>query len=120
MYLYFKTFLTGEERGTHSLPTLKYDYAALEPHISSLIMEIHHTKHHQAYINNLIAATKKARSLSVCKSTLSTGPWHPARLQFLSTLFAVFLTLFYIYFPRSSTLLGASKDLDVWRRLFLH
>lgn len=55
-----KTFyITGEERGEHSLPKLNYAYDALEPHISSLIMEIHHTKHHQAYINNLIAATKK-------------------------------------------------------------
>ncbi|XP_042859332.1 superoxide dismutase [Mn], mitochondrial-like, partial [Penaeus japonicus] len=49
----------GEERGAHALPPLKYDFNALEPHISGMIMEIHHTKHHQGYINNLIAATKK-------------------------------------------------------------
>nr|ACV41936.1 superoxide dismutase [Eriocheir sinensis] len=49
----------GEARGAHALPPLKYDYDALEPHISGMIMEIHHTKHHQGYINNLIAATKK-------------------------------------------------------------
>jgi len=49
----------GEERGKHALPPLKYDYNGLEPHISGMIMQIHHTKHHQAYINNLkIAATK--------------------------------------------------------------
>lgn len=35
------------------LPTLNYDYAALEPHIDARTMEIHHTKHHQAYVNNL-------------------------------------------------------------------
>mgnify|MGYP000424567692 FL=1 len=35
------------------LPKLKYDYAALEPHIDALTMEIHHTKHHGAYTNNL-------------------------------------------------------------------
>jgi len=35
------------------LPKLDYAYAALEPHIDALTMEIHHTKHHQAYINNL-------------------------------------------------------------------
>jgi Fe-Mn family superoxide dismutase len=35
------------------LPTLNYAYAALEPHIDARTMEIHHTKHHQAYITNL-------------------------------------------------------------------
>ena len=38
------------------LPTLKYDYKALEPYIDALTMEIHHTKHHGAYTNNLNAA----------------------------------------------------------------
>jgi len=43
-----------------ALPPLPYDYAALEPHIDARTMEIHHTKHHQAYANNLNAALEKA------------------------------------------------------------
>jgi Fe-Mn family superoxide dismutase len=41
-----------------TLPPLPYDYAALEPHIDALTMQIHHDKHHQAYVNNLNAALK--------------------------------------------------------------
>ena len=41
---------------SHSLPGLPYAYDALEPHIDARTMEIHHGKHHQAYINNLNAA----------------------------------------------------------------
>ncbi len=40
----------------HSLPALSYDPAALEPHIDSQTMQIHHGKHHAAYVNNLNAA----------------------------------------------------------------
>jgi superoxide dismutase, Fe-Mn family len=40
----------------HTLPELKYGYDALEPHIDKETMQIHHQKHHQAYINNLIKA----------------------------------------------------------------
>ena len=38
---------------TFKLPELKYSYEALEPHIDRLTMETHHSKHHQAYVNNL-------------------------------------------------------------------
>ncbi len=40
----------------YKLPDLNYDYSALEPHISARIMELHHSKHHQAYVNGANAA----------------------------------------------------------------
>lgn len=40
----------------HTLPDLTYSYDALEPYIDKETMKIHHTKHHQAYINKLSAA----------------------------------------------------------------
>ena len=47
----------------HTLPALPYDFAALEPHIDAKTMEIHHGKHHQAYVTNLNAALDKAPEL---------------------------------------------------------
>jgi hypothetical protein len=41
---------------THTLPELTYPYDALEPYISQEIMVLHHTKHHQTYVNALNAA----------------------------------------------------------------
>lgn len=43
-----------------TLPKLEYDYDVLEPHISREIMELHHNKHHQAYVDKLNAALEKA------------------------------------------------------------
>lgn len=42
--------------GPFTLPPLPYDQAALEPHIDAKTMELHHGKHHAAYVNNLNAA----------------------------------------------------------------
>jgi Fe-Mn family superoxide dismutase len=49
---------------TFELPSLPYAKEALEPYIDALTMEIHHTKHHQAYINNLNAAIQKHPELT--------------------------------------------------------
>lgn len=46
-------------RSKYTLPDLPYDYNALEPVISAEIMQLHHQKHHQAYINNLNIALEK-------------------------------------------------------------
>ena len=50
---------------SHTLPALAYAYDALEPHIDALTMEIHHSRHHQAYINNLNAALADLPELAV-------------------------------------------------------
>jgi Fe-Mn family superoxide dismutase len=60
---------------SHSLPNLPYDFTALEPHIDARTMEIHHGKHHAAYVNNLNAALEgtdgKDKSLEELMSNIS-------------------------------------------------
>lgn len=49
---------------SYALPELPYDFAALEPHISGRIMELHHSKHHKGYVdgaNNALAGLAEAR-----------------------------------------------------------
>ena len=46
-----------------TLPPLPYDFSALEPHIDTMTMQIHHGKHHQAYVTNLNAALEGHPSL---------------------------------------------------------
>ncbi|XP_045478415.1 superoxide dismutase [Mn], mitochondrial isoform X2 [Harmonia axyridis] len=55
------TNLVKNARTKFTLPELAYNYKALEPIISGEIMEIHHTKHHQAYITNYNAAEEKLK-----------------------------------------------------------
>ena len=61
-----------------TLPSLAYAYDALEPHIDARTMEIHHTKHHQAYINKVndaIAGTDlDGKSIEDLVSNLASAP----------------------------------------------
>ncbi|PKL36363.1 superoxide dismutase [Candidatus Peregrinibacteria bacterium HGW-Peregrinibacteria-1] len=64
---------------THQLPQLPYSYDALEPHIDARTMEIHHTKHHQGYIDKLNAALEntpelQSKSLEELLKNLQTIP----------------------------------------------
>jgi Fe-Mn family superoxide dismutase len=53
----------GEFKMAHQLPPLPYAFDALEPHIDAKTMEIHHGKHHAAYVTNLNAALEKFPAL---------------------------------------------------------
>jgi superoxide dismutase, Fe-Mn family len=58
----------------HKLPDLGYDFSALEPHIDARTMEIHYTKHHQAYIDKLNAALDSHADLqSIAAEELVSG-----------------------------------------------
>jgi Fe-Mn family superoxide dismutase len=48
-----------ENMAKYTLPDLPYDYAALEPHISGKIMQLHHDKHHQAYVTGANTALEQ-------------------------------------------------------------
>src|SRR6478609_4715108 len=62
----------------HSLPPLDYAFDALEPHIDAQTMQIHHDKHHQAYVDNLnkaLAGTDgEGKSLEELMANISKYP----------------------------------------------
>merc|ERR1711963_831055 len=62
---------TTAVRGKATLPDLPYDYNALEPVISAEIMQLHHSKHHQTYVNNYNVAEEKLAE-AVSKGDAST------------------------------------------------
>lgn len=53
-----RAFAAEEAPGPFTLPPLPYAFNALEPHIDAMTMELHHDKHHAAYVKNLNAAVK--------------------------------------------------------------
>ena len=56
-------------RRKHTLPDLPYECSALEPIISGEIMDLHHSKHHATYVNNLNAAKEQLQS------AIQSGTW---------------------------------------------
>lgn len=63
------------ENAPFALPTLGYSYDALEPHIDKLTMEIHHSRHHKAYVDNLNKAVgTSTKSIEELLATISTQP----------------------------------------------
>ncbi|EFW98967.1 mn superoxide dismutase [Grosmannia clavigera kw1407] len=66
------TMSTTFVRTKATLPDLSYDYGALEPYISGKIMELHHSKHHQTYVNGLNSA------LATIDEAEAKGDFHKA------------------------------------------
>ncbi|MFC9786833.1 MULTISPECIES: superoxide dismutase [Rhodococcus] len=66
----------------YSLPELPYDYAALEPHISGKIMELHHDKHHAAYVAGANAALDKLAELRASDALAPVVNLHEKNLAF--------------------------------------
>ncbi|KAL0071211.1 Superoxide dismutase [Mn], mitochondrial [Marasmius tenuissimus] len=58
----------------HTLPDLPYAYDALEPHISEEIMKLHHSKHHQTYVNGLNTAEESFAKAGSVKEKIALQP----------------------------------------------
>jgi len=58
----------------YTLPDLPYDYAALEPHISARIMQLHHDKHHKAYVDGANKALEQIQEAREKGNLASVGP----------------------------------------------
>lgn len=62
----------------HTLPALNYAFDALEPHIDALTMQIHHDRHHQAYVDNLnkalVGTDGEGKSLEELMANISAYP----------------------------------------------
>lgn len=76
----------------HKLPDLKYDYNELEPHIDAQTMQLHHSKHHQAYVSGLnnaeakLAEAREKNDYALVKHWEREAAFHGAG-HFLHTVF---------------------------------
>lgn len=66
----------------YTLPELPYDYAALEPHISATIMELHHSKHHAAYVAGANTALEKLAEARENDTLVAVVNLHEKNLAF--------------------------------------
>ncbi|WVR09569.1 hypothetical protein IAU60_006638 [Kwoniella sp. DSM 27419] len=73
-----RSFAAITMRTKHTLPELPYGYDALEPSISSEIMTLHHTKHHQTYVNGLNAAEESLEKLQASGDVKAAIALQPA------------------------------------------
>lgn len=80
----------SSSRQKYTLPDLPYDFGALQPHISAEIMQLHHSKHHATYVNNLnIAEEKYAETLNKEDVTVQIS-LQPALKFNMSTYYSFF------------------------------
>ena len=79
------------------LPSLPYDFGALEPHIDARTMEIHHGKHHAAYVNNLNGAIQgtdaEGKSLEEIIKSVSNYSQQSAIMAAVITTIRLFWTV---------------------------
>jgi len=71
----------NEEGGSFTLPPLPYATDALEPYIDKMTMEIHHTKHHQAYVNNLNKACADGNISASLEDIIAKISEYPAAIR---------------------------------------
>lgn len=81
IYRRFNSLNLTLKRSKFTLPDLPYDYNALEPVISAEIMQIHHQKHHAAYVSNLNIALEKFEEAH-SKDDLSTQVALQSQIKF--------------------------------------
>jgi len=69
----------------HTLPDLTYDYGALEPNINAEIMQLHHSKHHATYVNNLNVTEEKYQE-ALAKGTKHKFSWTNQYIAFVNEM----------------------------------